>query len=146
MSEWKSRRHRSYKADINVVPYIDVMLVLLVIFMVAAPLITPTVIDLPKVGQRANTPSYLPIEVVMNKNGQISKIFDRDPSARNEFSGELTIDAAVTRIKQQLSKKPEQPVVISADTNVPYGMVVKLMDDLKGSGVQRVGLSVQSQK
>jgi biopolymer transport protein TolR len=146
MSEWKSRRTRRAKGDMNVVPYIDVMLVLLVIFMVAAPLIAPTVIDLPRVGARANMPTYLPIEVVMNKNGQIAKIFDRDPSARNEFSGELTIEAAVTRIKQQLAKKPEQPVVISADTNVPYGMVVKLMDDLKTSGVQRVGLSVQSQK
>jgi biopolymer transport protein TolR len=146
MSEWKSRRQRRTKSDINVVPYIDVMLVLLVIFMVAAPLIAPTVIDLPKVGSRANMPTYLPIEIVMTKNGLIGKIFDRDPSARNEFTGELTIDAAVLRIKQQLAKKPEQPVVISADTNVPYGMVVKLMDDLKSSGVQRVGLSVQSQK
>ncbi|MFM2399304.1 MAG: hypothetical protein RL341_1461 [Pseudomonadota bacterium] len=148
MNEWKSRRTRGYRAEINVVPYIDVMLVLLVIFMVAAPLITPTVIDLPTVGQRANTPPSDPIEVVMNNKGLVTRINDRHPSARNEFVYDQgrDIDAAVLVIKQQLAKKPDQPVVISASENVPYGMVVKLMSDLRAGGVARVGLSVKDRK
>jgi len=104
-------------SEINMVPFIDVMLVLLIIFMVTAPLITTGVVDLPTVGKA------------------------RQRSERRIGKGEL---AGIVKAKQ--ARNVEQPVVISADKNVKYETVVKVMDTLQRAGVQRVGLSVKSQK
>ena len=127
--------------EINVVPYIDVMLVLLVIFMVTAPLITPGVVDLPSVGKSSVAPAT-PLEVVIKEDASIT-VRDRDPKGavldeRRIAKGEL---AAIVKAKQ--AKNADQPVVISADKNVKYEAVLEVMDELQKQAVKRVGLSVK---
>ena len=127
--------------EINVVPYIDVMLVLLVIFMVTAPLITPGVVDLPSVGKSSVAPAT-PLEVVIKEDASIT-VRDRDPKGavldeRRIAKGEL---AAIIKAKQ--AKNADQPVVISADKNVKYEAVLEVMDELQKQAVKRVGLSVK---
>ena len=127
--------------EINVVPYIDVMLVLLVIFMVTAPLITPGVVDLPSVGKSSVAPAT-PLEIVIKEDASIT-VRDRDPKGavldeRRIAKGEL---AAIVKAKQ--AKNADQPVVISADKNVKYEAVLEVMDELQKQAVKRVGLSVK---
>ncbi len=127
--------------EINVVPYIDVMLVLLVIFMVTAPLITPGVVDLPSVGKSSVAP-VTPLEVVIRADASII-VRDRDAKGavqdeRRIAKGEL---AAIVKAKQ--AKNAEQPVVISADKSVKYEAVLEVMDELQKQAVKRVGLSVK---
>ncbi len=121
--------------QINVVPYIDVMLVLLVIFMVTAPMINPGEIDLPKVGQSLKTP-VSPLEVIIKKDSTLA-LRDRSKSSGAE---ELTKDELVAEIKMKQQQNPDQPVVISADKSVRYGEVIKIMDILEGQQVKKVGL------
>ena len=124
--------------EINMVPFIDVMLVLLIIFMVTAPLITPSVVDLPSVGKAKRQPDQV-IEVVLNKDESLTlKI--KDNTTRVKL-GELA--ANVKRAQSAAGKEASSAVVISADKNVKYEAVVKVMDTLQRAGVQRVGLSVQ---
>ena len=129
-------RHRRSMGEINMVPFIDVMLVLLVIFMVTAPLITTGVVDLPSVGKSAQRPPKV-IEVVVGSDEQLRLKID---------SGEPTPwalkDLAVL-VRQGQNGNAEVPVVISADRNVRYESVVKVMDTLQRAGVRRVGLSVK---
>ena len=127
--------------EINVVPYIDVMLVLLVIFMVTAPLITPGVVDVPSVGKSSVAPAT-PLEVIIKADASIT-VRDRDPKGavqdeRRISKGEL---AAIVKAKQE--KNADQPVVISADKNVKYEAVLEVMDELQKQAVKRVGLSVK---
>ena len=130
-----TRRPRRQMNQINVVPYIDVMLVLLVIFMVTAPMINPGEIDLPKVGQSLKTP-VAPLEVIIKKNESLA-LRDRSKSSRTE---EMTRDELVAEIKMKQQQNPDQPVVISADKSVRYGEVIKIMDILEGQQVKKVGL------
>ena len=123
--------------EINMVPFIDVMLVLLIIFMVTAPLIAPSLIELPSVGKAGRPPDQV-IEV------QIA----RDESLQlKSQAGTLSIGARelAARVVQMQKDQGEarSAVVISADRNVKYETVVKVMDSLQRAGVQRVGLSVQ---
>ena len=127
--------------EINVVPYIDVMLVLLVIFMVTAPLITPGVVDLPSVGKSSIAPAT-PLEVIIREDASII-VRDRDAKGavqeeRRIAKGEL---AAIVKAKQ--AKNADQPVVISADKRVKYEAVLEVMDELQKQSVKRVGLSVK---
>ena len=127
--------------EINVVPYIDVMLVLLVIFMVTSPLITPGVVDLPSVGKSSVAP-VTPLEVVIKEDASII-IRDRDAKGtlveeKRIGKGEL---AGIVKAKQ--AANAEQPVVISADKNVKYEAVLEVMDELQKQSVKRVGLSVK---
>jgi len=127
--------------EINVVPYIDVMLVLLVIFMVTAPLITPGVVDLPSVGKSSVAP-VAPLEVVIKEDASII-VRDRDlkgavTEERRIGKGEL---AAIVKARQ--AKNADQPVVISADKSVRYEAVLEVMDELQKQAVKRVGLSVK---
>jgi len=124
--------------EINMVPFIDVMLVLLIIFMVTAPLITPSVVDLPSVGKAKRQPDQV-IEVVVGKDESLT-LKVRDNSSRIKL-GELA--ANVKRAQAAAGKDASTAVVISADRNVKYETVVKVMDTLQRAGVQRVGLSVQ---
>ena len=124
--------------EINMVPFIDVMLVLLIIFMVTAPLITPSVVDLPGVGKAKRQPDQV-IEVVVGKDESLT-LKVRDNSSRIKL-GELA--ANVKRAQAAAGKDASTAVVISADRNVKYETVVKVMDTLQRAGVQRVGLSVQ---
>ena len=126
--------------EINMVPFIDVMLVLLIIFMVTAPLIAPSMIDLPSVGKAPKQPDQV-IEIVIGKDeGLDVKI--------GEKTVRMSLDGVVAAVKEAQAGKTAgaSAVVISADRNVRYESVVKVMDGLQRAGVQRVGLSVQLAK
>jgi biopolymer transport protein TolR len=121
--------------EINMVPFIDVMLVLLIIFMVTAPLITPSVIDLPSVGKAAKQPDQV-IQIVIGKDELLQmKIKEKSTS--------LGLKELAGAVKQAQGDVTNSAVVISADKNIKYESVVKVMDTLQRAGVQRVGLSVQ---
>jgi biopolymer transport protein TolR len=128
-----SRRARKTINQINVVPYIDVMLVLLVIFMVTAPLITPGVIELPSVGSKLTTPAQ-PLEVLLDK-GTLSL---RDQAANLPYVRLSREDLVARIIAKQATQ--EQPVVISADKNARYEDVLGVLDLLQRNGVKKVGL------
>jgi len=130
-----SRGARRLKNEINVVPYIDVMLVLLVIFMVTAPLITPGLIDLPTVGQAAQVPAT-PVEVQIDQNGSYA-IRLRESGAQFQ-----TVAPAQLLAEVRARLGADTPVVIAADGKVPYETVMKVMDELRANGVTRLGLLV----
>ena len=117
------------------VPFIDVMLVLLIIFMVTAPLVTPSLIDLPSVGKAGRQPDKV-IQIVIAKN-ETMELKDRDKTTPVS-----TRDLAAA-VRRAQGDDANTPVVISADRNVKYETVVKAMDTLQRAGVARVGLSVQ---
>ncbi len=121
--------------EINMVPFIDVMLVLLIIFMVTAPLITPSVINLPKVGKAAKQPDVV-VQIILSE-GDVLELKTRDKTSKpslKELAG---------AVRQAQAGASNSAVVISADRSIKYESVVKVMDTLQRAGVQRVGLSVQ---
>ncbi|HEY9224218.1 ExbD/TolR family protein [Variovorax sp. N23] len=124
--------------EINMVPFIDVMLVLLIIFMVTAPLITPSVINLPSV-DRANKQPDKPIEIVIKTDDEIQ--VKKDPSTGTGGTNVPFTQIGKAVIAAQ-GGDAQRPVVISADKTVKYETVVKAMNELKRAGVERVGLSV----
>lgn len=121
--------------EINVVPYIDVMLVLLIIFMITAPMISPGQIELPEIG-KSLTPPVAPLEIMIETNGRL-KLLDRSKTARA-----MTIDRGqlAAAIKQIQTQNNDQPVVIAADKNVRYEEVMLVMDILQQHQVKKVGL------
>ncbi|MDP3134850.1 MAG: biopolymer transporter ExbD [Burkholderiaceae bacterium] len=121
--------------EINMVPFIDVMLVLLIIFMVTAPLITPSLIDLPSIGKAAKQPDKV-VQIVIGKD-EILQLKEADRAAPTTLKD---LAAAVRRMQGDAR---DTAVVISADRSVKYESVVKVMDTLQRAGIQRVGLSVQ---
>ena len=121
-------------SQINVVPYIDVMLVLLVIFMVTAPLISTSVVDLPQI-TKSNAPPAQPIEVIIKVDG---KLYLREKDKAVEHL--ITQEALLKVIKEKQMRNPDQPVVIAADQNVIYGKVLEVMDILQRNQVKKVGL------
>jgi biopolymer transport protein TolR len=123
--------------EINMVPFIDVMLVLLIIFMVTAPLITTGIVDLPSVGKGQRRPDHV-VEVVVAPDEKVRLRIDGkegEPVAQRDVAA---------RVRELQGGDASTPVVISADRNVKYEAVVKLMDTLQRAGVQRVGLSVKT--
>ena len=127
--------------EINVVPYIDVMLVLLVIFMVTAPLVTPGVVELPSVSKAPVAP-VAPLEVIIKEDLSVL-VRSRDAKGgatdeRRVAKGEL---GKLIRERQQAN--PEQPVLIAADKSVRYEAVLNVMDELQKQQVKRVGLLVK---
>ena len=132
------RGHKGRRSmnEINMVPFIDVMLVLLIIFMVTAPLITTGVVDLPSVGKSSQRPQGV-IEIIVGSDEKLRLRTDsQDPVP-------VTIAQLAARVRERQAGNAEVPVVISADKSVRYESVVKVMDTLQRAGVQRVGLSVQ---
>jgi biopolymer transport protein TolR len=121
--------------QINVVPYIDVMLVLLIIFMVTAPLINPGQIELPTVGQSLKPP-VAPLEVEIGKDNSL-RLRDREKS---NTARKISRDELVEAVREQQERNPEQAVVISADKSVRYEEVLKVMDVLQSNNVKKVGL------
>jgi biopolymer transport protein TolR len=128
--------------EINVVPYVDVMLVLLVIFMVTAPLVTPAVIDLPTV-DKASAPRVVPLEVFV-KADQAIMVRQRD--ARGGVMNEQSLSRAQLPgfIKSLKAKNAELSVLIGGDKNARYESVLQVMDELRKQGVQKVGLQVRT--
>jgi biopolymer transport protein TolR len=120
--------------QINVVPYIDVMLVLLIIFMVTAPMTNPGVVELPKVGQALKQTTQ-PIVVSIKKDGV------------TEIEGkQYKRDDLLAHIKKQIEKNPDQSVVIAADKKVMYEQVIAVMDLFKQNDVSKVGLLLTPEK
>jgi biopolymer transport protein TolR len=136
-------RGRRNISEINMVPFIDVMLVLLIIFMVTAPLITPSMIALPKVGKAALQPQN-PVQIMISKDEAIQIKLKTDSTPSNV----ARVAADVVRLEPNVKVAAAQavPVVISADKSIKYETVVKVMDALQKAGVSRVGLSVQTGK
>ena len=136
-------RGRRTISEINMVPFIDVMLVLLIIFMVTAPLITPSMIALPKVGQASKQPqSPVRIEIQKDESLQVRFKTGAMPSTVKGVAADI-----VSREPAVKAEGAEAvPVVISADKSIKYETVVKVMDTLQRAGVSRVGLSVQTGK
>ncbi len=124
--------------EINVVPYIDVMLVLLVIFMVTAPLVTPGQIELPSVAKSSNAPVQ-PIEIIITDNGNL-RLRERGAAQVEKAADRAEI---VKYAKARQTEKSDIPVVISADKNVKYEAVLSVMDELQKADVKRIGLSVK---
>jgi biopolymer transport protein TolR len=127
-------------ADINVTPLVVVMLVLLIIFMVTAPLITPSTIDLPSMGKASRAPDQK-VEIVIGKDESLELKTDAR-SVKTNVAGAVAAAVDAQRGKPAGSVA----VIISADRNVKYENVVRLMDQLQRANVQRVGLSVQIAK
>ena len=130
-------RSRRTVNEINMVPFIDVMLVLLIIFMVTAPMLTPSRIDVPTVGKGAKPPKSFG-QVIVQKDGSLQlKTGDLErPVTLKELGA-----AAKT---WQATQEEGTPVLVTADKAVTYESVVKAMDALQRAGVQRVGLTVKS--
>jgi biopolymer transport protein TolR len=122
--------------EINMVPFIDVMLVLLIIFMVTAPLITTGVVDLPTVGKSQQRPTRV-IEVIVGSDEKLRLRVD------NQEPAGVALAQLATQVRQLQGGQAEVPVVISADRSVRYESVVRVMDTLQRAGVRRVGLSVK---
>ena len=136
-------RGRRTMNEINMVPFIDVMLVLLIIFMVTAPLITPSQIALPTVGQAQRQPDRF-VQVTIDKEEQLRV---REGSSSGE-GALVPLNLLAARVLElQGTGQADQasvPVIISADKTIRYETVVRAMDTLQRAGVQRVGLSVQT--
>jgi biopolymer transport protein TolR len=129
-------RGRRTISEINMVPFIDVMLVLLIIFMVTAPLIAPSMIHLPSVGKAPLQPPKV-AQIIIDKSEQLQFKTDEKTSSVSAKQ------AAVLARQWQAQQPPDSAVVISAEKGIPYDTVVKVMDELQKAGVKRVGLSVQ---
>ena len=128
-------------AEINVVPYLDVMLVLLVIFMVTAPLLPPGAIDLPSAGQsNAKTEGF--IELVIQRNGSMS-VRTRNTRDAEQVKDRIGKSELLETVKR-LQADQNLPVVISADKSIAYEKVVEAMDLLRRGGIQRVALMVKA--
>ena len=132
------RSGRRLMNQINVVPYIDVMLVLLVIFMVTAPLMNPGQVELPSVGKSAQPP-VAPLEVIIRADKTLL-LRDRE---RSSDERKVSRDELIRLVRDRQTKNSEQPVVISADKSVRYEVVMDVMDLLQRSQVKRIGLLVQ---
>ena len=128
-------RPRKQINQINVVPYIDVMLVLLIIFMITAPLINPGQIELPQVGQQLKPPAD-PLEVQIKANGDLLL---RD-TAKGGKAVAVSREELLAAIRDKQAREPDKPVVIAGDKAVKYEEVLNVMDLLQRNGVKRVGL------
>ncbi len=136
-STMRAGKGRKFKSEINVVPYIDVMLVLLVIFMVVAPMTPPTEIRLPKAGQSTQPPSeYLEIE--LRENGEASIGVHGRKLARVKNRQQL--GEQLVTLKRNY---PDMPLMISADKDIKYDEVVQTIALANKTGIARVGLAAR---
>lgn len=136
-SSFRSTRRRAM-SDINVVPYIDVMLVLLIIFMATAASVNPGIVNLPTVGG-AKIQTLPPVFLSVDSNEKITVRRD------GESSQTLSLLELGAFARTQAEKSADQPVVLAADKAVKYEVVMDVMAKLKENGVKRVGLAVKSQ-
>ncbi|SBT14402.1 protein TolR [Vibrio celticus] len=135
-------KKRKMTAEINVVPYIDVMLVLLIIFMVTSPFVTQGVdVELPQASTAKSTQDLLGddnasfIIVEVNKDGELGLSVNDEEVQRG-----LSMEDIIVRVKAELSLKPNSPVAVGGDAATPYAEVVLLLDELSRAGVPKVGL------
>ena len=131
-----SRRRRTIN-EINMVPFIDVMLVLLIIFMVSAPMITTGLVDLPSVGKSRAQPEHV-IHIIVGADEKLKIKLDKQEARP------LTLNRLAEQVKLAQAGEATTPVVISGDKNVKYEAIVKVMDALQSAGIARVGLAVKN--
>jgi biopolymer transport protein TolR len=134
-------RKRKLKAEINVVPYIDVMLVLLIIFMVTAPLINPGTIELPSVGQQLPTRVIPPVEITLRAD---RSLWVRDLGANETTARRVNRDDLIARLRAKQESNKDQGVVIAADKSVRYEEVIGIIDLLRQNQIAKVGLLARS--
>lgn len=135
-------RKNRLKSEINVVPYIDVMLVLLVIFMVAAPMTNPGVVDLPSAERTALPPSdYIQISIRPDVSAEIG--IHRGGKGRDVFESVPDKDALMQSLQVLHAENPDLPVLIAADKNIVYKEVIQVISDAKKIGIKRVGLATR---
>src|SRR5262252_5180997 len=129
---------RRMLSDINVVPYIDVMLVLVVILMVCAPFVNPSLVELPSMGKASRAPDR-PLELSVRLDGRLTlRESGKDKDLATDMPG------VIAEIKKRQSQGPSPvPVVISADKDLKYEAVIKVMDQLQRADVKRLGLAVR---
>ncbi|MEO8738947.1 MAG: ExbD/TolR family protein [Casimicrobiaceae bacterium] len=132
------RRPRKSINQINVVPYIDVMLVLLVIFMITAPLVSPGQIELPSVGSKLSSP-VAPMTIEIGKDSTLRLREGAAAPVR------VSRDELIARIKERQAKNADQAVVISADRSLRYEEVMGVLDMLQQNGIRKVGLLAKPQ-
>jgi len=130
---------RRMLSDINVVPYVDVMLVLVVILMVAAPFVNPSLVELPTMGKASRAPDR-PLELVLRIEGKMTL---RESGKDKDLATDLPGVIAEIKKRQAVSREQPVPVVIHADKDLKYEAVVKVMDQLQRADVKRVGLAVR---
>ncbi|CAV18241.1 MULTISPECIES: protein TolR [Vibrio] len=135
-------KKRKMTAEINVVPYIDVMLVLLIIFMVTSPFVTQGVdVELPQASTAKSAQDLLGddnasfIIVEVNKDGELGLSVNNEEVQRG-----LSLEDIIVRVKAELSLNPNSPVAVGGDAATPYAEVVILLDELSRAGVPKVGL------
>ena len=135
-------KKRKMTAEINVVPYSDVMLVLLIIFMVTSPFVTQGVdVELPQASTAKSAQDLLGddnasfIIVEVNKDGELGLSVNNEEVQRG-----LSLEEIIVRVKAELSIKPNSPVAVGGDAATPYAEVVLLLDELSRAGVPKVGL------
>jgi biopolymer transport protein TolR len=139
-SSLRSGRRRKLKSDINVVPYIDVMLVLLIIFMVTPPANNPSTINLPTAEKSALPPDdYIQIQIQPNKDLTIGV------NGKNSTPQERVPDrtSVVQRLRQLHDERPDLPVLIAGDRDSKYDDVIQLISEAKKMGINRVGLATK---
>jgi biopolymer transport protein TolR len=134
-------RKRGPMHEINIVPYVDVMLVLLVIFMVTAPLITPAVIDLPTV-DKASAPRIVPLEVYVKADRSLV-LRARDRAGAIVSERTVSTPELGSVVKAMKGKEAELSVLVGGDKNARYEAVLQVMDELRKQGVTKVGLQVK---
>jgi len=129
-------------SDINVVPYVDVMLVLVVILMVSAPFVNPSLVELPSVGKSTRAPDA-PLEVIVKADGTLL-LRDRAPGAGSGGQAvPVELAQLLATVRERQRSKPDTPVVIAGDRKARYESVTKVMDALYKGNVRRVGLVVK---
>ncbi|MBR7801088.1 ExbD/TolR family protein [Undibacterium fentianense] len=145
MSSLRGERKRKFKAEINVVPYIDVMLVLLIIFMVTAPMTNPNVINLPTAGQSTKPPAdYIEISLSPDASASIS-INSRSGGKSSQEAKLSALDRKqlFAKLKEYHQTKPDMSVLVSADKEIKYDEVIQVISEAKKLGIQRVGLATK---
>ena len=136
-------RPRRLMNQINVVPYVDVMLVLLVIFMVTAPLVSTGLVDLPTLGKSAQVPAA-PLEVIIRADTSLVLRERTGPAAGQVRERNVSTAELVAALREKQARNPDQPVVIAGDKTVRYDAVLKVMDELQKASIRRVGLLVKA--
>ena len=132
------RSSRRLMAEINVVPYIDVMLVLVVILMVAAPFVNPSLVNLPSVKKAEKAPEMV-VEVIVHPTGALSVRKGKELLA-------VDMPGLIAAVKNAQAGQAEVPVVIAADKAVQYDQVINVMKQLQSADIARVGLSLKVEK
>src|SRR4051794_16859683 len=141
-SSMRGGRNRKLKAEINVVPYIDVMLVLLVIFMVAAPLTNPGAINLPKAEKSALPPTEY-IQVSLRPDAAATIGIRGKRNGRNAETTVANRDDLLQRLREMHRQNPDLPVMVSADKEIKYDEVIHVVSEAKKFGIDRVGLATK---